>query len=135
MKEKETATTNIVFRLCADDPLAELEPCDLFYSTIVFQHNPPVVITRLIRNALSCLKPSGIALFQVPTYQLGYRFKTAEWLASEHAPDMQMHCLPQARIFELVAEEGCVVLEVREDDWAGPRNRRISNSFVIKKAS
>jgi SAM-dependent methyltransferase len=133
-RSQETTTTNVVFHLCSDDPLAPLECCDLFYSTIVFQHNPPVIITRLIRNALQSLKPGGIGIFQVPTYQLGYRFNTNNWLAAEHAPDMQMHCLPQARIFELIAQEGCVVKEVREDDWAGPSDQRLSNTFVVRKS-
>ena len=134
-RAREIPATNIVFHLCADDPLEELYPCDLFYSTIVFQHNPPVVISRLIRNALKSLKPSGFAFFQVPTYELGYSFKTAEWIAAEHVSDMQMHCLPQAAIFKIVAEEHCAVLEVREDDWAGPRSKRVSNSFVIRKSN
>ena len=71
----EARITNIVFHKCGDDPLAGLEPCDLYYSAIVFQHNPPVIISRLIRNALRSLKPSGIALFQVPTYELGYQIQ------------------------------------------------------------
>ena len=132
-RAQETATTNVVFHLCSDDPLAALQPCDLFYSLIVFQHNPPVLITRLVRSALRSLRPGGIAIFQVPTYHLGYRFRTADWLATEHVPDMQMHCLPQTRIFELIAQEGCLVKEVREDDWAGPADERLSNTFVVKK--
>ena len=126
--------TNIAFHHCSDEPLAKLEPCDLYYSAIVFQHNPPVIISRLIREALRTLKPSGIALFQVPTYNLGYRFRTADWLAASHAPDMQMHCLPQGKIFEIIAEEKCAVLEVREDDWAGPATQRLSNSFIVRKS-
>ena len=77
----------------------------------------------------------GMAIFQMPTYDLGYRFKTSEWLATEHILDMQMHCFPQARTFEIAAEEKCQVLEVREDDWAGPANKRVSNTFVIRKAN
>jgi len=46
---------------------------------------------------------------------------------------MQMHCLPQARIFELITEEGCVLQELREDDRAGPRDFRLSNTFVVSK--
>ncbi len=134
-RSHDNGLTNIVFHHCGDDPLARLEPCDLYYSVIVFQHNPPVIISRLIRSALRTLKPSGIALFQVPTYEAGYRFRTAAWLAASHAPDMQMHCLPQSRIFEIIAEEHCAVLEVREDNWAGPATQRLSNSFVVRKSS
>lgn len=133
-RAQATQTKNIVFHLCADNVLEDLAACDLFYSAIVFQHNPPVVIGRLIRNALKCLKNHGLAIFQVPTYDLGYRFKTSEWLAAEHILDMQMHCFPQAEIFKIAIESGCRVLEVREDEWAGPGNQRLSNTFVIQKA-
>jgi len=134
-RAQDAGITNIDFHHCSGDPLAILEPCDLYYSTIVLQHNPPVIISRLIRSALRSLKPAGIAIFQVPTYRIGYRFRTAEWLAASHAPDMQMHCLPQARIFEIIAEEQCVVLEVRENDWAGPSTHWRSNLFVVRKSS
>jgi SAM-dependent methyltransferase len=129
----EVGAVNIIFHQCGDDPLVEPEPCDLYYSVIVFQHNPPVVISKLIRSALRALKPFGIALFQVPTYEREYRFRTSDWLAANHAPDMQMHCLPQPIVFKIIAEEHCAVLEVREDDWAGPPFQRLSNSFVVMK--
>jgi len=132
-RARALALTNIAFHLCSDNLLETLGPCDLFYSAIVLQHNPPVVISRLVRNALRSLRVGGLAIFQVPTYELGYRFKTSEWLAAKHALDMQMHCLPQARIFEIASEEHCRVLEVREDAWAGPPNKRLSNTFVIRK--
>jgi SAM-dependent methyltransferase len=134
-RARTTQTKNIIFHLCADNVLENLAACDLFYSAIVFQHNPPVVIGRLIRNALKSLKNNGLAIFQVPTYALGYRFKTSEWLAAEHILDMQMHCFPQANIFNIATEAGCRVLEVREDEWAGPGNQRLSNTFVIRKSA
>ena len=45
-----------------------------------------------------------------------------------------MHCLPQARIFAIIAEEHCAVLEVRENDWAGPTVQWRSNLFVVRKS-
>ena len=113
--------------------LGDLEPCDVFYSRIVFQHNPPPVIAELIRNALKALRPGGIAIFQVPSYMSGYGFKLREWLAKDHPLDMQMHCLPQHRIFALIAEHCGAVLEVREDGVAGARDRIVSNNFVVRK--
>lgn len=100
---------------------------------IVFQHNPPPLISKLIRNALHSLNSGGIAVFQVPTYQMGYRFETAEWLRTDHALEMQMHCIPQRHIFEIVAEENCKLLEVREDNWTGAPDQFISNTFIIGK--
>jgi SAM-dependent methyltransferase len=134
-RARELGIGNVRLHECAANILADLEPCDAFHSRIVFQHNPPPVITQLIRKALAALRPGGFALFQVPSYMSGYRFRLREWLAADHPLAMQMHCLPQAKIFEVVAEERCVVLEVREDDAAGARDSIVSNTFVVRKES
>jgi len=132
-RAKEEAIDNVSLHLCSETFLEALHECDVFYSMIVFQHNPPPLISRLIRNALHSLKSGGIAVFQVPTYQNGYRFETAEWLRTDHALEMQMHCVPQQHIFEIVAEENCKLLEVREDNWIGAPDQFISNTFIIGK--
>lgn len=129
----QVGVANINFHQCSEDVVEELEMCDFFYSKIVFQHNPPPVIALLIRKTLAALKPGGIAIFQVPTYYVGYRFKIAEWLAVEHTKSMQMHCLPQQKIFELIAEANCQLLEVSEDDATGEPDKFISNTFVLRK--
>jgi len=129
----EEAIYNVSLHQCSETFLAALHECDVFYSMIVFQHNPPPLISRLIRNALHSLKSGGIAVFQVPTYQNGYRFETAEWLRTDHALEMQMHCVPQQHIFEIVGEENCKLLEVREDNWTGAPDQFISNTFIIGK--
>jgi SAM-dependent methyltransferase len=122
-------SNEIVWHECARSRVTTFEPCDFFYSRIVLQHNPPIIISRLIENALMSLKKGGVAIFQVPTYRLGYSFRTEEWLAIDHPVDMQMHCLPQKKVFEIVARSGCVALEIREDDCAPP----ISNTFVVAR--
>jgi SAM-dependent methyltransferase len=132
-RARETGVDNVVFHLCSENILEDIDQCDFFYSRIVFQHNPPVIITQLIKKALRGLNPNGIAIFQVPTYMAGYRFNTDKWLGARHALDMQMHCLPQARIFQIVAEEGCALLEVREDDSIGSPDTALSNTFVVRK--
>lgn len=123
--------TNCKFHLCSDEPLAALEVCDVFYSRIVFQHNPPPVIHHLIKNALRSLKAGGIAIFQVPTYKPGYRFSLDEWLSSEHKLDMQMHCLPQPVVFSIIAEENGMPMEVREDGSCG--GDFLSQTFIVRK--
>jgi len=125
---------NVSFHLCSETLLEPLEKCDVFYSIIVFQHNPPPLISRLIRNALRALKPGGIAVFQVPTYRAGYRFKTVEWLNTDHPLKGQMHCLPQQHIFSIAAEESTEMLEVWED-YSGAPALMISNIFVIRKSA
>jgi 2-polyprenyl-3-methyl-5-hydroxy-6-metoxy-1,4-benzoquinol methylase len=111
----------------------DIRKCDVFYSRIVLQHNPPPIIVQLISNAFRSLNPGGIAIFQVPTYAKEYRFNTIEWLNTEHVMDMQMHCLPQYRIFELIEAEGCLPLEVREDNATGKPESFISNTFIVRK--
>lgn len=129
----ELGMANADFRLCPDSEVGDIEPCDFFYSKIVFQHNPPPLIAELIRRVLEALLPGGIAIFQVPTYGAGYGFKLRNWLNASHDLNMQMHCLPQQRIFEIVHAENCLPLEVREDNFTGAPGRYISNTFVIRK--
>jgi SAM-dependent methyltransferase len=132
-RAQAVAAENIRFHLCADTFLDRLKPCDFFYSRIVFQHNPPPVIDQLIKRALQCLKSGGIAIFQVPTYRLGYSYSISEWLAADHPLDMQMHCIPQEAIFSIIAAEKCTLLNVREDTSTGAPDRFISNTFIIRR--
>jgi len=129
----ETGIQNVDFHLCSADPgIENLEECDFFCSYIVFQHNPPPIIRELIGAALSSLRPGGIAVFQVPTYQRGYSFRIKEYLAHLPRLDMEMHCIPQDVVFSLIAAGQCRVLEVREDGWIG-RGHSISNTFVVQR--
>lgn len=129
----EVGVHNIEFHECSQDFRVAIKPCDFFYSIIVLQHNPPPVIVELLRIALSALKPGGIAIFQLPTYIIGYRFNLQEWLAADHALDMQMHCVPQDLVLEIMTQSGCRLLGVREDGWSGATDRMISNTFICKK--
>jgi SAM-dependent methyltransferase len=131
----EIGVTNVSFHLCPDDALTDLEECDFFYSRIVFQHNPPPVISGLIKKVVSALRPEGIAIFQVPTYGFGYRFCLEEWLNADHALDIQMHCLPQEHVFALLFAGNCLPLEVREDNSTGAPEMYISSTFVVRKCA
>jgi SAM-dependent methyltransferase len=132
-RTRELRVSNVAFHECAEDFRVAIEPCDFFYSAIVLQHNPPPVIVELIRIALSALKPGGVAMFQVPTYIVGYRFCLAEWLATEHVLDMQMHCVPQETILKIIATTGCRLIELREDGCTGARDQIVSNTFFCRK--
>lgn len=131
----ELGLGNVSFHSCADRPLAPLQPCHFYYSNIVLQHNPPPLIARLIGSALESLKPSGVAVFQVPTYISGYSFDLAGYLDQPAAPDagFEIHCLPQAVVFEAARAAGCNILEVHEDGAAGSPGACISNTFVLRK--
>ena len=110
-------------------------PWQCWYSRLVLQHNPPPVIAHLLRLAFAGLAPGGVAIFQVPTYQRDYAYRIAEDLARQDPPGMEMHPLPQARIFALAAEAGLEVLEVREDThWTVARTEHwLSNLFLLRR--
>jgi hypothetical protein len=111
----------------------EFAACEVFYSRIVLQHNPPPVIGLVLQKLIRALKPGGIGIFQVPTYRVAYHFNLRECLRSPQPHDMEMHCFPQAELFALVTQAGACLVEVREDDAPGHRNLFISSNFVIKK--
>ena len=107
---------------------------DIFYSTIVFQHNPPPVIHYMLGCLLDRLRPGGVGLFQVPTYQVGYVFSADAYLAKEPRGDgIEMHVLPQKVLIELLEEKGCRLLELREDGATGPGEARVSNTVFVQK--
>lgn len=128
---------NISFHLASKRPLETPQHCDVYYSNIVFQHNPPPIIARLIDGALAALKARGIAVFQVPTYIAGYHYDLAEYLARPQAGDagFEIHCIPQPRVFAAARRARCSVLEVHEDGAAGNPGLCISNTFVMRKES
>jgi SAM-dependent methyltransferase len=89
-----------------------LPPLDAFYSFIVLQHNPPPIMEALLERIFASLAPGGIAFFQLPTYIPGYRFKVDRYLSHRGDKlDMEMHVLPQQRVFELAARHGVQALE------------------------
>lgn len=125
---------NVEFKLCTRDLFGiGLQRCDVFYSNIVFQHNPPPLIRKLISMALEALKPDAIAIFQVPTYATGYCFRISEYLSCQKGDEMEMHFLPQSEVFTLIAEANCELLEVREDGAIGQIGDWISNTFIVRR--
>jgi 2-polyprenyl-3-methyl-5-hydroxy-6-metoxy-1,4-benzoquinol methylase len=111
-----------------------LPKVDVAYSMIVLQHNPPPVIAFIIEALIRSLNPGGVAFFQVPTYRRGYAFALKDYLAEDSARGgMEMHVLPQSRIFDIAHRAGSRVLEVIDDTWTGLREKEVSNTFVIQK--
>ena len=125
---------NVRFALARAPDFGLHEPFDLWFSYIVLQHNPPPVMAMVLRRALAMLAPGGMAIFQVPTYALGYHFALQSYLAKPtETGTIEVHCLPQSVVFQLVHEAGCVPLEVREDTAMGPPSAWLSNNFVVHK--
>ena len=118
------------------DPEAVLDfpKVDFVYSVIVLQHNPPPLIRIIVRELLKALNPGGMAFFQVPTYWTGYRFAVEEYLRqSATRKEIEMHVLPQKTIFEIIHEQGCIPLEVMEDNYVGLQPGIRSNAFLVMK--
>ena len=125
---------NVTFNLAASDEFGMAAPFDLWFSRIVLQHNPPPIIAMILRRAFALLAPGGLAVFQVPTYAAGYRFRIADYLAGLDAEArIEMHVLPQPVVFQLARQAGCEMLEVLADASAGPVAQWNSSIFVLRK--
>ena len=131
----DVAALNINFSQITAADLVErrLEKCDVLYSRLVFQHNPPPVISAMLQASLRALYPDGLAIFQLLIYEADYRFDVAKYLASEKSRHGELHCYPQPDVFRLIAEAGCTVLEVREGSLWGAKREWISNTFVVRQ--
>lgn len=113
-----------------------LPQVDAVYTAIVLQHNPPPVIRFILQALLGALTPGGVAYVQIVTYQQDYTFDAETYLRT--APQrigqvVEMHVLPQRRVFEIIAQSRCRVLEVLDDAWAGYRGGDLSNTFLVQK--
>ena len=117
------------------DDLRSLPKVDAAFTVVVLQHNPPPVIKMMIEELIRALNPGGVALFQVPTYRVGYRFNLAEYLAQDALGNevMEMHVLPQEVIFDVVEREGARLVEVIEDIYTICRDGELSETFVVQK--
>jgi len=113
--------------------LDEISDIDFVISVITLQHNPPPIIALLLRKILGALKPEGIAFIQLATYRNGYFFEAERYFRSPEENKIEMHFLPQPRIFEIINSANCICLEVREDAMVGDEEKMLSNSFLIKK--
>jgi 2-polyprenyl-3-methyl-5-hydroxy-6-metoxy-1,4-benzoquinol methylase len=109
----------------------ELPDCDLMFSRIVLQHNPPPVIFALLDCLFGRVAAGGYAMFQVPTYIAGYSFDPESYLGVDQA-QMEMNALPQRHIFALAAQKGFVPVEVRENLDVGDPDM-VSQVFLFRR--
>jgi 2-polyprenyl-3-methyl-5-hydroxy-6-metoxy-1,4-benzoquinol methylase len=115
--------------------LARIGRFDVFFSLIVFQHNPPPIMAYMLRTILMQLNPDGIGYFQMPTYSKGYSFGVRSYLARiREKNEMEHHVLPQRNVLEIIYDCGCELLELREDGWTGDIDG-VSNTFLVQKHS
>jgi SAM-dependent methyltransferase len=125
---------NVAFETADLPDFGMRDPFDFWYSRIVLQHNPPPLIKAILRRALERLRPGGVAIFQVPTHSVNYSFGLEAYIGSrDGAGDIEMHCLPQRDVLDVVAETGCRPCEIREDRSVNIPQYWISNTFVVEK--
>lgn len=123
---------NVSFELYRSmEDYCRMPKADVVYSIIVLQHNVPPVIEYILQKMLNSLKIGGVALFQVPTYREAYEFKAEAYINGSQHDKMEMHILPQKKIFEIVHASGCIPMEVYQDWLSGQDD--FSCTFVVKK--
>ena len=121
-------------RLTSIGAIATLPRCDLVYSVIALQHNPPPVMQEALSLLFDRMPAGGYALFQLPTFWKGYSFSWREQLARSGSLSMEKHVLPQAAIYALMRRHGVNLLEVHEDRAVGHPDI-ISNTFFARKGT
>jgi SAM-dependent methyltransferase len=105
---------------------------DLFFSSIVLQHNPPLVIAYLLDHMLKRLKPGGLGFFQIPSVLFDYNFILKKYLRGVNEnKHMEMHPLPQNKVFEIIANNDCQMLEAIFDGKAASQG--FSYTYFCKK--
>ncbi len=133
---EEEGLTNVDFRHVNDPAvLADLPKTDFLFSVMVLQHNPPPIMALLLGNLLNSLNSNGVALIQIPTYKRTYSFDVDTYIDSPpfEEDELEMHYLPQSKVFEIIDEADCRPIEVIEDNYIGRRGNELSNTFLIRK--
>ena len=120
-----------LLRLTSTSGLEELPPCDLFYSVIVLQHNPPPVIAKILRQVLTKVRVGGFAFFQVPTYCASYSFSPSAY-KYDPLDRMEMHAIPQKEVLGILDDAGFRLLELQEDGAVGDSSMA-SHTFFARK--
>jgi 2-polyprenyl-3-methyl-5-hydroxy-6-metoxy-1,4-benzoquinol methylase len=114
--------------------LQMLSEVDLFYSSVVLQHNPPPIMTDILSRAFGGLKNGGHCFFQIPTYSANYSFSMdTYWTYADAHQQMEMHFLPQKTVLELARRHEVFPLEIQPDAAIGNRTCWISNTFLMMK--
>jgi len=131
---KTAGLANVALSQVTAADLMPVAQCDLWFSRIVLQHDPPPIAMHLLGRAFGSLNPRGVAVFQIPTWSEGYCFRIADYLAGKPGATMEMHCVPQHAVLDLAQRYGLRLRDLREDNFvAGTPGKSISNTFVFEK--
>jgi SAM-dependent methyltransferase len=115
------------------EQMRQLPQVDAIFSVITLQHNAPPIMAWMISTLLTHLRTGGVAYLQIPTYKNGYFFEAERYLDSKPPETLEMHYLPQPKLFQLFAEANCQCLEMREDGLVPNEDQALSNTFLIQK--
>jgi SAM-dependent methyltransferase len=124
--------------------------CDLVYSNITLQHMAPSLAKGYIREFMRVVSGEGLVLFQVPNAVSGVgggsgvprglrRLRNVPAavlrIAREtvHGKPMEMNCIPEREVVELLISEGGQVLDVQANHSAGPGFE--SRRFAVVRGS
>jgi SAM-dependent methyltransferase len=131
---KERELSNVMpLQLMQLQDLQAQSQIDLVVSLITLQHNTPPLIVYFLKILLKTLSRKGVAVIQIPTYCNGYIFEIERYLNTPQGNELEVHFVPQNIIFEILRENDCICLEVREDPFLGDSERTLSNTFLIQK--
>lgn len=122
---------NIVFTQITTPDQDIEQGYDLYYSFIVFQHNSPPIMKRLVRQAIEGLAPGGVAVFHLPVFIREYEFRLDKYLAADHG-DIEMHALPQRVVLDIIQDSDCRLIDLFEVSQ-NVRNKFLMNVFTVQK--
>lgn len=116
---------------------------DFIYSNITLQHMSPRWSRGYLREMLRLLAPGGALLFQLPCRARGSFVEHATrwvemvyghlwWLFRRPHSYFEMHAQPRSRVVRLIERAGGGVLDVTENENAGPKWESLSY-LVVKR--
>ena len=102
-------------------PLAS-SSADFIHSVIVLQHIPRSLQRLYLKEFTRIVRPGGTLYFQTPSagvYTNQSSFRTNVQTPGGPAA-MELHTFPRSEIESLLSENGCDLIQVRDDDSCGP---------------
>eukprot|EP00742_Colponemidia_sp_Colp-10_P003021 GILJ01003223.1.p1 GENE.GILJ01003223.1~~GILJ01003223.1.p1 ORF type:complete len:305 (-),score=45.18 GILJ01003223.1:68-982(-) len=113
--------------------LAPLGEFDFVYTVIVLQHMIPPLQQDMIAQFCKILKPSGVAMFHIPTYHPEYQWREDVGITKSTMMKVMMtHATPKLTVERIVAENGCRVVSAIPENMVGDNWQ--SHIFVIQKS-
>jgi hypothetical protein len=107
---------------------AALPTVDLLYSIISLQDDTPNVVAPALGLCLSKVAIGGLALIRAPTHHKHY-----ELMLPEERGIMELHTIPQWKIFELMENNGFTLIAVQEEKNYGTQNIVFHTFFAHRR--